>query len=561
MRIKKRFQSSYTRKASNLRRRQLDLESALLESQFDALELVNPNEAYFDAATGETWLPLGAAGDVDLLAAPFRTESELRLIRQRARITALKNPYAKNLLNSITSFTVGKGHQYTAAVKKNVLKPDRTYAANVARRTQSYIDKLCKSNNWSKRQRQTVWRYHRDGEVFIRMFFDESGMVLFRFIEPAQVSAPNNFKANCSFGIETEPEDVESVTHYWVDGERVPAEEIQHRKANVDMNFKRGLSTLFTIREHLDRALKLLRNMSITVANQTAMSMVRHHKATGKQVQSFAAKTAYASRKNLLTGREVPQANFPPGAVVDVIDGKTRYEFPAGGLNAASPVQVLAAELRAIASAMSWPEFMIGSDSSNANFSSTMVAENPAVKSIETEQTDHINDDLELLYAAVEHAVNVGRLPPEALTMIEIETEAPIIVSRDPKISAETDKILNELKVKSPQSIAAANHLDYTQEQINFTEHDDAAFDDDPLTGPTSGATIPGGDDLAKTALNGAQVTSLVSIIQQAAAGIIPLGSVAAIIAAAFPSLDPATINGIVGPLDGFEPTAAAVAA
>lgn len=547
---------------NKLQRQRIELESALLSANFNALDLVNPNEAYLDPQTGEMWLPLGYGSDVDILALPFRNESELRLIRQRARITALKNPYAKNLLNSIASFTVGKGHKYTASIRKNVDgEADKALAKKVARRVQAFLDKLLKLNKWGRRQRQTVWRYHRDGEVFIRLFYQDDGLTLFRFVEPAEVSTPAEYatETNASFGILTDEDDVENVEAYFVCEEKVPVEEIQHRKANVDMNMKRGLSTLFTIREHLDRALKLLRNMSITVANQTAMTMIRHHKATGKQVQSFAAKAAKASVINTRTGTEQKQSSTPPGSVFDVVDGRTRYEFPANGLNAASPVQVLAAELRAIASSASWPEFMIGSDSSNANYSSTMVSENPAVKSIETEQNDHINDDLDLLWAAIEHAVNVGRLPAEAMTLIEIEVEPPIIITRDPKAQAETDEILNRLRAKSVQTIQSGHGLDPSQEDQNFAEHDDANLDGNALDGPPSGAAVPTGVDVQSTALNGAQVTALVDICLKAAAGGIPKDSVAAIIQASFPNWNEAIINQIVEPLYNFKPNPAAL--
>lgn len=543
-----------SRLESRINRQRLELESALIQSNFDALDLVNPNDAYLDPSTGEMWLPLGAGSDVDNITAPFRTEMELRLIRQRARITALKNPYAKNLLNSITAFTVGKGHKYTATMRKNVPPNEQAVAKQHAKRVQRYLDKLLKMNKWPRRQRQTVWRYHRDGEVFIRIFYQEDGFALYRFVEPAEVSTTEEWSQdeNASFGIITDEEDVETVEFYIINGEKVPVEEVQHRKANVDMNMKRGLSTLFTIREHLDRALKLLRNMSITVANQTAMTMFRHHKATGKQVQSFAAKAAKAVRADRY-GVEQRQSSFAPGTVFDVVDGKTRYEFPGGGLNAANPVQVLAAELRAIASSMSWPEFMIGSDAANANYSSTMVAENPAVKSIETEQAENISDDLDLIWAAVEHAVNVGRLPPETLTLVEIEVEPPVVVARNPKEQADTDEVLHRIRVKSPQTIASGYGLDWSQEVANFSEHEDADLDGGALSGPLSGASITDADDLAKTALNGAQVAALVEILQQAAIGAIPKGSVAPIIEAAFPNLTTDAVQRIVKPLENFK--------
>lgn len=58
--------------------------------------------------------------------------------------------------------------------------------------------------------------------------------------------------------------------------------------------------------------------------------------------------------------------------------------------------------------------------------------------------------------------------------------------------------------------------------------------------------------DVAATALNGAQVQSMVSLLHQASAGAIPRESILPILTAAFPMVPPATLQQIVGPLDTF---------
>jgi len=57
----------------------------------------------------------------------------------------------------------------------------------------------------------------------------------------------------------------------------------------------------------------------------------------------------------------------------------------------------------------------------------------------------------------------------------------------------------------------------------------------------TGGATA----DVAATALNGAQITSLVDIVMQSAAGAVPVSSAKAIVTAAFPTLPAATVDAI----------------
>lgn len=69
---------------------------------------------------------------------------------------------------------------------------------------------------------------------------------------------------------------------------------------------------------------------------------------------------------------------------------------------------------------------------------------------------------------------------------------------------------------------------------------------------PTEAAPVAAVADVAATALNGAQVQSMVSLLQQASAGAIPRESILPILSAAFPMVPAATLQQIVGPLDTF---------
>jgi HK97 family phage portal protein len=83
--------------------------------------------------------------------------------------------------------------------------------------------------------------------------------------------------------------------------------------------------------------------------------------------------------------------------------------------------------------------------------------------------------------------------------------------------------------------------------------------DDAPTADATPGAlpAPPAEADVADvqaTALNGAQIASLLSITQQVAEGLLPLDSAKGLIAASFPTLSAAQIDAIVGSLAGFTP-------
>ena len=518
-------------------RKRLELELALLESAWEVPETATFRDELVDPETGEEWAPLGVD---DKTSTPFRNERELMATRDHARRHDAENPYAQNLLNSIESFVVGPGHRYTVVPRREI--KDADVAVEVAPRVQRFIDRLVKINRWRRRQRNAVRRLHRDGEVFIRLFPQKDGTTLFRFVEPADVHTPSSqgHVKEATFGVLTDPDDVESVEAYFVNDERVPAYEVQHRKVNVDVNCKRGLSSLYSVRAHLDRAMKLLRNMSQTVQNQSAIAMIRKHKAAPKgSVQSFADQLATVTKSDRVSGQSTRYQRIKPGTVLDVRDS-VDYEFPSTGLDPAGPVEVLAAELRAIASSKSLPEYMIGSDASNANYASTMVSESPAVKFFETEQASLVEDDLDLLRAAIEHAVNVDRLPPEALTHVEIVAQPPKLISRDPKLQAETDEILMRGRVKSPQTSSAEWGLDYRQEQDNWAEHDDTSPDSgDVLSGPDPDAVSPGdrAADVQATGLNGAQIDGLLKIAESIRSGALPLFAAIAAVRISFPAL------------------------
>ena len=122
-------------------------------------------------------------------------------------------------------------------------------APELARQAQQILDDFIRENRWHRRQQETVLRYDRDGEAFLRFFLAPDGTTRLRFIEPGQVATPSGLLGDptTSFGIRTEPDDVETVLEYYVDGQAVPAADVQHRKTNVDANVKRGLPLFFPV--------------------------------------------------------------------------------------------------------------------------------------------------------------------------------------------------------------------------------------------------------------------------------------------------------------------------
>jgi capsid protein len=303
----------------------------------------------------------------------------LDLLRTECRLLAYSNEFALNALENRVNYVIGQGHRYQAVAKQSE-------DAALAQKVQDVLDSFCEENDWTRRQREIMRRRDRDGEVFCRLFPSRKGVLQFRFVEPEQVVTPPRYfnEPNMSVGIQTDPHDTETILGYWIDGTWVDAESILHRKGNVDSNVKRGLPLFTPVRKNLHRAEKLLRNMSIVAEIQSAIALIRRHQTTEREaIRQFvqnqqSTKTVVDSE----TGQVQTFRHFSPGTIIDS-GSNTEYQFPASAIDASKYILVLQAELRAIASRLVMPEFMLTSDASNANYASTMIAEGPAVRMFE----------------------------------------------------------------------------------------------------------------------------------------------------------------------------------
>lgn len=443
------------------------LERRLVES-LDALQacVVDPAEPFHD--DDSAWLAL-AGGGTGAGSCGLDSEQELAAVRAECRALALHNEFAINGHENRVNFVIGAGHGYCAVAKKHTTPPPGLLAE-----AQAVLDDFLRINAWPRRQQETLLRLDRDGEAFLRYFVGAGGITLVRFIEPSQVYAPAEAARDpsLSFGIATAADDVETVHAYYVDGVPLDADSIQHRKANVDGNVKRGLPLFYPVRKNLRRAEKLLRNMSTVAEIQSAIALIRkHHGATRTAVQQFVGTAGAATGPTSAnSGRPASVRRYAPGTILDAY-GNVDYDFPAAALDAASYVAVLQAELRAIAARLVMPEYMLSADASNGSYASSLVAESPAVRMFERLQARQIADDAAVMRRVLANAVAAGRLPREALTHVDVQAEAPSLTVRDAKAEAEVRAIEYAHGVLSPQTWTLLAGYDYEREQMNLREH------------------------------------------------------------------------------------------
>ena len=214
--------------------------ASFLESQISLWDsYVDPRDA-FQGEDGEIWNGIGGNAYSPIDELPFRNCVELFHIQSIARRLWRDNEFAINGHTNRINYIVGKTHTYTVVGISNAV------AGEKIARVQMVLDDILKVNRWKNRQKEIKLRDDRDGETFIRKFRCDDGLLRFRFVEPRSIEPPDNAADHQSFGIETEPHDIESVLAYFVDGHAVDASEIQHRKQNVDSSNKRGLPLFFS---------------------------------------------------------------------------------------------------------------------------------------------------------------------------------------------------------------------------------------------------------------------------------------------------------------------------
>ena len=198
------------------------------------------------------------------------------------------------------------------------------------------------------------------------------------------------------------------------------------------------------------------------------IGMIRRHiNATKQGVQSIVANDE--GRQGRATAADVKTARqYPYAAIIDTSDA-TEYQFPSAEAPVDKNVAAIQAELRAAAAALAMPEYMLSGDASNANFSSTMVAEGPAVKTFEELQADLIEADIEIMERQLSIAARAGLIrgatEADILDLVKVEAEPPIIKSENRLQEAQADQILLQAGVMSKESMAARHGLVYADER------------------------------------------------------------------------------------------------
>lgn len=404
----------------------------------------------------------------------YRTEFEVRNIRDRMRIMGATNEFVLCAVENRVNYLIGDGFKYTATPKDI----NRSECVNAARRVQAVIDKWMEINDTPGLEAEALRRWDIEGEFFPRNFRDADGWLHVRFVEPEHVtyqqaaqSDPQN-----SFGIVTAYGDIETIEGFHVvrnpnenlfDTEVVSAVKMMQVKQNVPRNAKRGISTFYPVERNLRRCEELLGSMTSMAKARAKVALIR--KITGltsANAETLLARLTAIQVTDPTTSETLNIERLRDGTVLTA-SGNTEYEFPSGQIGASDYVAVLQAELRAIASRLQMPEWMFTA-LADAKYSNAFIVEAPTLKKFRRDQwilrqafgLNRYKGRRSLLWRQLYAMVDAGMLSRSDLDNVTIGCDGPSLEARDRAGEVERHEKLIAAQLESKETAQRLLELD-----------------------------------------------------------------------------------------------------
>jgi capsid protein len=404
-------------------------------------------------------------------------EEQQDMLKQAYRLWR-KNLHARAIVRTMVKFVIGKGANIRPkADNKKVDEVWKSFRLE-GRERPPY------RNRWNHREKEIFTRLFRDGEVIMRFFKGqrgENGLVRMRFVRPGRVRDPSDLKMDpntglykgqmVSYGIGHDPEDVENYKTYFIckdDGTlqaEVPADEILHYKILADSDMKRGISILEVCAPMLTKYEGWLEDRITLNKVRTAIALIRKVAGPAAQVQgirdNLQSETRDAERKKMKM--------LERGTVITT-SPNVEYELLSPNIHAQDVAEDGRSMLLSIAAGEGLPEMILTADYSNANYSSTLVAQNPFVREIEDWQDFGRTIYEDIFAMVVQNAIDHGPLPKGTSTECEVEFQP--LIHMDLKKEDEAAEIEHRNRVLSRQTWQLQRGLDPETENANFEQEE-----------------------------------------------------------------------------------------
>jgi hypothetical protein len=303
---------------------------------------------------------LGAPADV------YPDDQTVRKIQDASTKRYFIDPQYRGIIDAFTNFIIGKGFK-VEAVDEN---PE----------VQVYLDEFMSVNKFSTRSRQIVMKVLRAGEQFIRFSYT-AGEKLARI---PVIRTLNYWQIT---EIDRDVRDAENVTAYIHEymneenmgvKETIPSGEIVHIKF-TDEEEKRGRPVFEAIVQHCQFYLDWLFNRVVLNRLKTSYYLEEIVKGSPARVSTQDVQ-ATDQNKVSKTGQVIKRMPKPGSKLVH--NDAVEYKWLKPDVQADDAKEDGRAIRLAICAGGQIPEFVLG-DASQANFSSTVVSQNPFVRKIE----------------------------------------------------------------------------------------------------------------------------------------------------------------------------------
>jgi len=383
--------------------------------------------------------------------------------------------YARAIIRNLTKFVLGKGPIIKSHSENKIVEEE--------------WKNFAKANKWGKREKEMVNRAFRDGEVFLRFFEDEStGILRARFMRAENIRNPSLITTsllNTSFGIETDPDDVENVLFYYLcDAQgklnaKVDAKEVMHIKILTDSDVKRGMSMLLIAMKMLKKYEGWMDDRIVLNKVRSAIALIRKVPGTAGAVDNIRGK----HQSEIYSSDRYKQKAFNSGTVITASKG-IEYEMLSPNIQAADAKDDGRNMLLAVAAGMGLPEMILTSDYSNSNYASSLTAQNPFVREIEDWQ-DFFQDTYQEIFArVVAFGKKFGKIPKGESE--ECDVIWPPMILADILKSNQAREIQHRNKIISKKTWQMKDELNPATEEQNMVDEQGKAVYRQPFNMPSA---------------------------------------------------------------------------
>lgn len=480
------------RRVSEARRAQAD---TLLTKFEEVAKRVEPES--------NDWIPVMGGGLREL------GQSDRETLRQRAQKAALRKPLMVGYLRTLLRYVMGEGPEITAATDDDPLNEQMD----------EWWGTFSDVNDWQNLEDEIPKRTWRDGEVFLRKFVNEvegppesweptgeiqrriarmdgatldelkpptipAGMVEYRIVPPGQIKDP---KDKVDHGIVTSATDAQTVLGYvWTpDGESaelIPASDMRHIKIRTDSDVKRGRSLLEPLLRRNKQYEDWLQYRILLNLARSALVLEKTVDGSPSEVQNI---RDARQTEDTVPGNDRKVRAFEPMTTVTKSKG-IEYEFKNPNLDARDASEDGRNIQLNMAAATGMPEYLFTGDASNANYSSTLVSESPAIREFESWQDFFTPHYKGIWREVMTEAAKAGQIDPSPEDVAEMEPHVawPSMEVREEIDHAKAQQVRMNAGILSKQTWAEEAGLDWETEQARMEEERDRAFERTPPPEP-----------------------------------------------------------------------------